>query len=112
MQCIAVSWAVPTATCLPPASPKRVMDGKGSPMANPHRPTTDQVLELIKAETGNELSASTFRGYVSRGQAPAPVEWIGRTPLFKRSEIAEWARNRPGQGARTDLRTSRRRRAD
>ena len=81
-------------------------------MANPHRLTTAQALELIKEETGNELSASTFRGYVSRGQAPAPVEWIGRTPLFKRSEIAEWAHNRPGQGARTDLRAPRRRRAD
>nr|EJI95664.1 hypothetical protein JVH1_6937 [Rhodococcus sp. JVH1] len=89
-----------------------MMNRKGSPMANPHRLTTAQALELIKEETGNELSSSTFRGYVSRGQAPAPVEWIGRTPLFKRSEITAWAHNRPGQGARTDLRTARRRRAE
>lgn len=81
-------------------------------MANPHRLTTDQVLALIKEGTGTELSASTFRGYVTRGQAPAPVEKIGRTPLWKRSEIIEWANNRPGQGARTDISKSRRRRAE
>ena len=81
-------------------------------MANPHRLTTDQLVDLIKEETGTELSASTFRGYVSRGQAPAPVEKIGRTPLWKRSEIVAWANNRPGQGARTDIRKPRRRRAE
>jgi hypothetical protein len=41
-----------------------------------------------------------------------PVEKIGRTPLWKRSEIVEWANTRPGQGARTDIRTPRRRRAE
>jgi len=81
-------------------------------MANPHRLTTDQVVDLIKEETGTELSASTFRGYVSRGQAPAPVEKIGRTPLWKRSEIVAWANNRPGQGARIDIPKPRRRRAE
>ncbi|QHE72671.1 helix-turn-helix transcriptional regulator [Rhodococcus sp. WAY2] len=72
-------------------------------MVSPHRLTTDQVIDLINEETGTELSISTFRGYVSRGQAPAPVEKIGRTPLWKRSDIIEWAHNRPGQGARTDI---------
>jgi predicted DNA-binding transcriptional regulator AlpA len=78
-------------------------------MVSPHRLTTDQVIDLIKEETGTELSISTFRGYVSRGQAPAPVEKIGRTPLWKRSDIIKWAHNRPGQGARTDIPKRRRR---
>jgi predicted DNA-binding transcriptional regulator AlpA len=78
-------------------------------MVSPHRLTTDQVIDLIKEETGTEISISTFRGYVSRGQAPAPVEKIGRTPLWKRSDIIEWAHNRPGQGARTDIPKRRRR---
>ncbi|MDH6293137.1 helix-turn-helix transcriptional regulator [Rhodococcus opacus] len=78
-------------------------------MVSPHRLTTDQVIDLLKEETGTELSLSTFRGYVSRGQAPAPVEKIGRTPLWKRSDIIEWAHNRPGQGARTDIPKRRRR---
>jgi predicted DNA-binding transcriptional regulator AlpA len=74
--------------------------------------TVIPTVPLIKEETGTELSVSTFRGYVSRGQAPAPVEKIGRTPLWKRSEIVKWANNRPGQGARTDIRKPRRRRAE
>ncbi|EKT82152.1 transcriptional regulator (plasmid) [Rhodococcus opacus] len=80
-------------------------------MANPHRLTTDQVIDLIKEETGTEMAIGTFRGYVTRGHAPAPVEKIGRTPLWKRSEIIEWAHNRPGQGARTDIRGRKRRTA-
>nr|WP_280784666.1 transcriptional regulator [Rhodococcus opacus] len=51
--------------------------------------TTDQVVDLIRG------------GYVSRGQAPAPAEKIGCTPLWKRSEIVEWANNRVGVRAPT-----------
>ncbi|MGO4205639.1 transcriptional regulator [Rhodococcus sp. TAF43] len=76
-------------------------------MANPHRLTADQCVELIKEETGDDIKAATFRVYAHRGQAPASVEKIGRTPLWSRSEILEWANNRPGKGARTDLRKTR-----
>lgn len=78
-------------------------------MANPNRLTAQQCVDLIESETGSKMSAATFRVYAHRGQAPASVERIGNTPLWKRSEIVEWAQNRPGPGARTDLRTPRRR---
>lgn len=77
-------------------------------MANPNRLTTQQVVDLVKELTGKEIKPMTFAGYVTRGQAPKPVEKIGATPLWKRSEIVEWAENRPGRGARTDLRKPRR----
>lgn len=78
-------------------------------MANPNRLTTAQVVELVKELTGTELKLMTFAGYVSRGQAPKPVERISNTPLWKRSEIVKWAENRSGQGTHTDLRKPRRR---
>jgi hypothetical protein len=78
-------------------------------MANPHRLTAQQCVDLLKEETGDAIKPVTFHSYVTRGHAPKPVEKIGNTPLWKRSEIVEWARNRPGRGARTDLRTPRRR---
>ncbi|WP_137725644.1 helix-turn-helix transcriptional regulator [Prescottella subtropica] len=81
-------------------------------MANPNRLTTDQCLALLKELTGDDIKPMTFHSYVHRGHAPKPVEKIGRTPLWKRSEIEEWARNRPGRGTRTDLRKTRRRTQD
>lgn len=78
-------------------------------MANPNRLTAQQCVEVLKEETGDEIKPVTFHSYVNRGHAPKPVEKIGNTPLWKRSEIVEWARNRPGRGARTDLRKPRRR---
>lgn len=81
-------------------------------MANPNRLTSQECIDLIMAESGTEISASTWRSYVARGQAPAPVEKIGRTPLWKRGEVIEWANNRPGQGARTDVQKPRRRRSE
>lgn len=80
-------------------------------MANPNRLTAQQCVEVLKEETGDEIKPVTFHSYVNRGHAPPkPVEKIGNTPpLWKRSEIVEWARNRPGRGARTDLRKPRRR---
>lgn len=81
-------------------------------MANPNRLTAQQVIELIKELTGDEIKVNTFYGYVSRGQAPKAVEKIGNTSLWKKSEITEWALNRPGRGARTDLPKTRRRTKD
>ncbi|WP_072814927.1 helix-turn-helix transcriptional regulator [Rhodococcus zopfii] len=78
-------------------------------MANPNRLTAQQVVDLVKELTGREIKPVTFHSYAHRGQAPKAVEKIGNTPLWKRSEIVEWAENRPGRGARTDLRPTRRR---
>ncbi|PCK23269.1 helix-turn-helix transcriptional regulator [Rhodococcus qingshengii] len=65
--------------------------------------TAQECVDLIKAESGAETTAATFRTYVHRGQAPAPVDKFGRTPVYDRAEILEWIRSRPGKGARTDL---------
>lgn len=81
-------------------------------MANPNRLTAKQCVELLKEETGDEIKPVTFHAYVHRGHAPKPVEKIGSTPLWKRSDILEWIHNRPGRGARTDLRKPRRRTKD
>lgn len=77
-------------------------------MANPNRLTAQQCVDLIAEETGTTLKLTTFRSYAARGHAPKPVETIGRTPLWRRKDILEWAHNRPGRGARTDLRRPKR----
>lgn len=41
---------------------------------------------------------NTWSAYVSRGQAPAPVEHVGRTPLWSRSSVERWQKERPGPG--------------
>ncbi len=37
-------------------------------MANPNRLTSQECIDLIKAESGTEISASTWRSYVARGR--------------------------------------------
>lgn len=54
------------------------------------------------------VAASTWRGYVARGQAPAPKRRVGRTPVWDAAEVRAWTR--PGRGARTDLTTPEERR--
>lgn len=51
--------------------------------------TSDEVLALL-AERGRQISASTWRAYVARGEAPAPVEHVGRTPLWDRAQVIAW----------------------
>lgn len=41
------------------------------------------------------VKVDTFWSYVSRGQAPAPVEHVGATALWDPEEILDWLRNRP-----------------
>lgn len=54
------------------------------------------------------VKPNTFSGYVARGQAPAPVRHVGRTPLWDEAKITKWASDRPGQGARGTARALRR----
>lgn len=102
-----------------------------SPWAGPHKSAYATPLEYLEAELKkidagwwvDELvhageaakmagaSAATWRGYVSRGQAPAPDEpgdlsmpARSRRPRWRRSTIARWMAERPGSGSRTDLR--------
>lgn len=72
-------------------------------MADRRLLTTQEVVDLIEAETGSAIAPATFRSYVARGQAPRPAERRANTPFYRRKEILEWAHNRPGTGARTDI---------
>lgn len=82
-------------------------------MAYPRLITADQAVEIINELSAKPIKPATFRGYVSRAQAPQPVDKIGATRLYKRTEIEKWAKERPGQGARVDLQgRPRRRKAD
>ncbi len=51
--------------------------------------TVADVLTLL-TELGRPISASTWRAYVARGQAPAPAAHISRTPLWDRAEVIAW----------------------
>ena len=50
------------------------------------------------------VSASTLRSYYSTNRMPRPDATIGTTPGWTESTIQTWMQNRPGPGARTDLR--------
>ncbi|OZD55868.1 transcriptional regulator [Rhodococcus sp. 06-1474-1B] len=70
----------------------------------PDELTTADVLALIEDKTGKAISTKTWSSYVARGQAPKPARHLSRTPLYAREDIEQWITDRPGSGARTDLR--------
>ncbi|SBT63117.1 hypothetical protein GA0070622_0058 [Micromonospora sediminicola] len=43
------------------------------------------------AEQGRPMAARTWTSYVSRGQAPAPVRRVGRTPVWSPEDVRQWA---------------------
>ena len=49
------------------------------------------------------LSVRTVEAYRRDGRLPEAT-MVGRTPTWTRAQIDQWQVNRPGQGARTDLR--------
>ena len=49
------------------------------------------------------LSVRTVQDYRLDGRLPEPT-MVGRTPTWTRAQIDAWQANRPGRGARTDLR--------
>lgn len=51
--------------------------------------TASQVLDLL-ARSGRPITASTWRAYVARGQAPAPVQHVGRTPRWSTAAVIGW----------------------
>lgn len=55
----------------------------------PARMTADQVLAYLKSN-GREITAATWRSYVARGQAPKPVEYVSRTPLWDAAAVEQW----------------------
>ncbi len=66
---------------------------------------TDRITNAEAAVVAG-VAASTWRNYVAHGRAPAPDGRLGATPWWYRSTVTAWAETRPGQGARTDLKTS------
>lgn len=60
--------------------------------------TSSQIAERLG------ISPTTWRAYVTRGQAPAPTRKLGPLNLWSVAVVDRWARSRPGQGARTDRR--------
>ncbi|MFF1547175.1 hypothetical protein [Streptomyces sp. NPDC058291] len=51
------------------------------------------------------VQVRTWHGYVARKRAPRPIRHVGRTPVWDAAAVKSWPR--PGQGARTDITTTR-----
>lgn len=76
-----------------------------TPVPTDRELTAEQVVATINHQRPEvRMTARTWRSYVSRGQAPEPVRHVGRTPLWDLDQVLAWLADRPGQGARTDLR--------
>jgi hypothetical protein len=52
--------------------------------------THSQVLAYLNTR-GRKITASTWRSYVARGQAPAPSRHVERTPLWDLVQVEQWA---------------------
>lgn len=65
----------------------------------------DTYVATKEAATIAGIAVDTFTSYVSRGQAPAPDFKIGTIKFYKLATLRKWMRTRPGEGARTDLRS-------
>lgn len=65
-------------------------------------------IERAEAAAIRGVTVDTWSSYVSRGQAPQPVRYVGRTPLWSEAEVRDHTANLPGRGARTTPRARRR----
>ena len=61
------------------------------------------VLTVAQVAKHLGLSVRTVEAYRRDGRLPEAT-MVGRTPTWTRAQIDQWMTNRPGQGARTDLR--------
>ena len=57
----------------------------------------DELLGSREAAARAGLSYDTWRSYVSRGKAPAPVTWIGSAPAWTGEQIDRWREARGGR---------------
>lgn len=55
--------------------------------------TRAEVLAYL-ARHGRRIEPGTWSSYVARGQAPAPVRRVGRTPLWALEDISQWLAER------------------
>lgn len=59
--------------------------------------SVDDVLRYL-ADQGAPVSRDTWNSYVSRGQAPKPDRYFGRSPAWRPATIPAWHGNRPRRG--------------
>lgn len=59
--------------------------------------TTADVVEFFAEKQGKPLSPHTWRSYGYRGHAPKPARYVGATPVWRRGDVEEWMRTRPGR---------------
>jgi predicted DNA-binding transcriptional regulator AlpA len=52
------------------------------------------LLTVADVATRAGIASSTWRAYVSRGQAPRPVTRVGREPLWDAEMVEEWLAGR------------------
>jgi hypothetical protein len=64
---------------------------------------TDDQLTARQVAAMAGIEPGTLRKYVTLGLAPAPDGQLGTQNWWHRSTVEHWLRNRPGRGARTDL---------
>jgi len=71
----------------------------------PPRPTVSGAgLTTAQCAAAAEIKPATWRSYVHRGQAPPARGGTPARPLWEDSEVQAFLAQRPGPGARTDLR--------
>ncbi|GAB3214295.1 helix-turn-helix transcriptional regulator [Marinactinospora thermotolerans] len=63
---------------------------------------TDDLMSTQDIADRLGVKVSTVRQYKLRGDLPAPLRTIGRSPVWRRETIEAWIASRPGQGWRRD----------
>jgi len=61
--------------------------------------TRDDVVAYL-AELGRTVAPSSWSAYVTRGRAPEPVRYVGRTPVWSPADVQQWADEARGHGWR------------
>jgi predicted DNA-binding transcriptional regulator AlpA len=50
------------------------------------------------AKLWGDITPGGFSSLVSKGLAPQPATYVGRTPMWDAAEVEEWKARRPGRG--------------
>jgi predicted DNA-binding transcriptional regulator AlpA len=59
----------------------------------------EELLDVAQIADIVGVKPATIRQYAHRGDMPKPDRRFGRSPAWRRSTIARWLEDRPGQGA-------------
>lgn len=68
---------------------------------------SDELVDMHGLADMLGIGYATVRKYRRVGRLPEPDHHMGGSPIWRRTTIDEWRRNRPGQGRRTDLKPPR-----